>query len=177
MPDITTHRMDLEAGCLYVHLPEGVFLLDTGSHGSFGDVAGCTIGKSRERLGSSMMGISMQSLRGHVRKDCVGLLGMDVLAEHPILFDLGSSQVHVGQDAWESVAAGDRVACRYRSMIGGVPAVELVLGGCDTVAIFDTGAQYGYVMHESQCDGATPSDPIRDFSPLLGDMSGPSWEV
>ncbi len=177
MPNITTHRAELDAGHLYVHLPEGVFLLDTGSHGSFGDVASCTIGTGRERLSSSMMGISMDALRDHVRNDCVGLLGMDVLGEHAMLFDLGGSQVHVGQDAWESIAAGERVACRYRPMIGGVPAVELALGGCETVAIFDTGAQYGYVVHQSQCAGATPSDPISDFSPLLGDMSSPSWEV
>jgi hypothetical protein len=177
VPNITTHRAELDAGHLYVHLPEGVFLLDTGSHGSFGDVLRCTFGQDRGRLDSSMMGISMQSLRGHVRKDCVGLLGMDVLAEHPMLFDLGSSQIHVGDDAWASVADSERSACEYRAMIGGVPAVALALGGRDTIAIFDTGAQYGYVLQESQCAGAAPSEPISDFSPLLGDMSSPSWEV
>ncbi len=177
MPHNTNYRAELDGGHLYIHLPEGPFLLDTGSHGSFGETKSCTLAGQVQAIDSSMMGVSMDTIRSHVREDCVGLLGMDVLGELPLMFDLSNQQIVVGDGSWDSVEPQARLGCKYQRIIGGVPALDVKLDGRATRAIFDTGAQYGYVLRASQCSGGTPAAPIQDFSPMLGDMSSESWDV
>jgi hypothetical protein len=49
--------------------------------------------------------------------------------------------------------------------------------GVSRLCILDTGAQYGYVLMSAEgiLDGATPSDPFTDYSPVIGEIVSESW--
>jgi len=158
---------------LFVQLPEGPFLIDTGSPMSFGTTGAISFaGESvplRERAGMLGMNISMTTIRKLVTGPCSGLLGMDVLGRHTLHFCLRAGELHI-DDANRGTVLASAVAM-------GVPMVGIHSRGTDLRALFDTGAQYGYVLKRELVDGLDVIGNITDYNPMLGDISSDAWRL
>ncbi|MFY8053424.1 MAG: hypothetical protein ACOVP2_12455 [Armatimonadaceae bacterium] len=161
---------------LFVHLPEGPFLVDTGSPLSFGTTGTITFAGEtsplRERAGMLGMNISMSTIRKLVSGPCSGLLGMDILSKFPLRFSLRADALLVGDAAFS-----ERGTDLASATVMGVPMIGIHSRGRDVRAIFDTGAQYGYVMQHNLVDGLAVTGHISDYNPLLGDISSDSWSL
>jgi len=78
-----THRLAYLAGHLLIDLPEGRFVVDTGSPASFGDSGKATYGGRTHVLPRSAGGIGLPELAGlgleaRIGARLRGLLGMDI---------------------------------------------------------------------------------------------------
>jgi hypothetical protein len=161
---------------LFVQLPEGPFLVDTGSPMSFGTTGSITfVGETvplRERAGMLGMNISMTTIQKLVTGPCSGLLGMDFLGKHTIRFCLRAGALVVGDS--EDVNRGTVLASAAAM---GVPMIGLHSRGTDLRALFDTGAQYGYALNRDLVNGLDVVGHISDYNPLLGDISSDAWRL
>jgi hypothetical protein len=155
---------------LFVQLPEGPFLVDTGSPMSFGTTGSISFGDEtvplRERAGMLGMNISMTTIRKLVTCPCSGLLGMDVLGKHTIRFCLRAGELHI-----DDVDDANRGTVLASASAMGVPMIGIHSRGTDLRALFDTGAQYGYVLKSELVDGLDVIGNITDYNPMLGDIS------
>jgi hypothetical protein len=161
---------------LFVQLPEGPFLVDTGSHMSFGATGTITFAGEtsplRERAGMLGMNVSMSTIQKLVTGPCSGLLGMDVLGKRSCCFTLRAGELRVGQV--EDMKRGIPLASKT---VFGVPLIGIFTRGKSIQAIFDTGAQYGYVLNRDLVDGLDTIGNITDYNPLLGDISSDVWRL
>ena len=160
----------------FVDLPEGPFLVDTGSPMSFGTTGSLTFAGERhhlkERPGMLGMSISMSTIRKLVSGPCSGLLGMDFLRKHPLRFSLRAGAILAGD-----AALSERGTDIASATVMGVPMIGIHSRGRDLRAIFDTGAQYGYVMQHDLVDGLAVTGHTSDYNPMLGDISSDSWSL
>lgn len=161
---------------LFVELPEGPFLIDTGSPMSFGTTGTITFAGEtsplRERAGMLGMNISMSTIQKLVTDPCSGLLGMDVLGKHTFCLALRDGELRTGQLV--DMKRGTTLASK---MVLGVPLIGIFTRGKSIKAILDTGAQYGYVMNRDLVDGLDTIGNITDYNPLLGDISSDAWRL
>jgi hypothetical protein len=161
---------------LFVQLPEGHFLIDTGSPMSFGTTGSISFGDEtvplRERAGMLGMNISMTTIRKLVTGPCSGLLGMDVLGMHTLRFCLRAGALFVGDV--EDVNRGTVLAS---AVAMGVPMIGIHSRGSDLRALFDTGAQYGYALNRDLVNGLDVIGHITDYNPMLGDISSDAWRL
>lgn len=161
---------------LFVELPEGPYLVDTGSTMSFGTTGTVTFAGQKyslhQRAGAAGMSFSMSDISKLVTGPCIGLLGMDVLGKHSIRYSYRAGNLHVGESA--DVERGTVVAS---GNLMGVPMIGIQSRGANVRALFDTGAQYGYVLKQRLLDGLTSTGYISDYNPMLGDISGHSYSL
>jgi len=159
---------------LFVQLPQGPFLVDTGSPMSFGTTGSISFGDEtvplRERAGMLGINISMTTIRKLVTGPCSGLLGMDVLGKHTLRFCLRDGELAVGD-----VEDVNRRTVLASATAMGVPMVGIHSRGSDLRALFDTGAQYGYALKRDLVDGLDVIGHITDYNPMLGDISSDAW--
>ena len=166
------HRLVFEANHMFVDLPEGRFLVDTGSPLSFGTTGTATYGGVTTQIPRTMLGIGMEVFDGLPGVRCDGLLGMDILGPRTVLWDGPRGVAIVGDDAVDPSA----VRVPMRSLLG-VPVVEGRIGGRDAACIFDTGAQYGYVLDESLVDGGEEDGELSDYNPVTGPIHSKAWRM
>jgi hypothetical protein len=126
----------------------------------------------RERAGMLGMNISMTTIRKLVTGPCLGLLGMDVLGQHTIRFCLRAGELHI-YDVDD--ASSGTVLASATAM--GVPMIGIHSYGTDLRALFDTGAQYGYALNRDLVNGLDVVGNIKDYNPLLGDISSDAWRL
>lgn len=169
--------LELDEGFLFVHLPEGRFLVDTGSPASFGDVPSATFGASPHPIPRSLNGFGMEDVRVLVHGPCAGLLGMDVLGSSRILFDLPGRRIVVGHDAWDDSPAGDRRPVQARVVGGFAITIDVDCGGSRAGVIFDTGSRYCYTMDPALVQHGVKVEDLDDYNPILGRLRSPSWNV
>jgi hypothetical protein len=161
---------------LFVQLPEGPFLVDTGSPMSFGTTGSISFGDEtvqlRERAGMLVMNISMTTIRKLVTGPCSGLLGMNVFGRHTLRFCLRAGALVVGDS--EDVYRGTVLASAAAM---GVPMIGIHSRSTDLRALFDTGAQYGYALNRDLVNGLDVVGHISDYNPMLGDISSDAWQL
>ena len=85
-------------GMIYIELDESLWVLDTGSPGSFGSKSSASICGRTFKIPSSYLGISISSIGKHVVPKCVGLLGMDILGQFDFNIDLSSESIEVSTE-------------------------------------------------------------------------------
>ncbi len=151
---------------LFVHLPEGLFLVDTGSPATFGDVGTATLDDRPVAIPRSAMGTSMAAVRTLAGPDCMGLLGMDLLGRSAFRLDGPGATLTTGLA--HIVAAGAGVGVLGTRSLASIPVWSVRIGGVACDAVFDTGAQYGYVVDEDLVDRGVPFGEFDDFHPHLG---------
>jgi hypothetical protein len=78
---------------MFVTLPEGTFLLDTGGLTSFGRVSSLVLDERRFNLPASTGFLSADTLSGYVGRHTDGLLGTDILNKLDIILDVPRSRV------------------------------------------------------------------------------------
>ena len=51
------------------------------------------------------------------------------------------------------------------------------IGAHSARCLFDTGAQFGYVLEEQLVEGGTPDGRIIDFNPIIGAIDSAAWRA
>lgn len=169
--------ISFDEGFLFATLPQGRFLLDTGSPASFGATGQVTFGVRTVGLAASLLGIGMADVRVLVHGHCDGLIGMDLLGSERLLLDVPGSALIIGDGAWDGTPDGQRRPVDVTPVIGNAPVVSVSVGGRRVQAIFDTGARYCYSLDLPLVSGGEPQPDLVDFNPILGHLRCPSWLV
>lgn len=169
--------LSLSEGHLFVELPEGPFLVDTGSPFSFSTPRSATVGSRRHELPAEFnvgVPVGRAEIARFIKGTFAGLLGMDVLGQYHLAFDLPGASLHFASTSdglpFEGGPAASRIELRDPF---GAPAIITNFG----LTIFDTGAQYGYVLDARLCSNDEPAADIVDYNPVLGEIHSPSWQV
>ena len=87
------YTLELKFDHLLLQLPEGYWILDTGSPQSFGDQPNISIANNIFEISSNLMGLNAKVLSELSGISVLGLIGTDILNEFNILFDVQSRQV------------------------------------------------------------------------------------
>jgi hypothetical protein len=174
-----THRLAYLAGHMFIDLPEGRFLVDTGSPASFGDAGTATYGGRAHELPRSMGGVDLAALdglglRARIGARLRGLIGMDVIGTEPVLWDGERGRAIVRPPAPD--AALPRV--RFERAFGAaVPVVRGVIGGREGRLVFDTGAQFGYLASADDLAHGDDAGNFTDYHPMLGEIASASTRM
>lgn len=100
--------LSYSSGYLFVDLPEGRFLVDTGSPFTFGAAGRVTYGSVSRDVPNSIPGVSLAGLEA-MGVVCDGLLGMDIMAHVTTLWDLATNTAFLGLEANPDAEASVRV--------------------------------------------------------------------
>jgi hypothetical protein len=167
-----SYPLQYEAGHMFLSLPEGCFLVDTGSPSTFGVTDRISYGPHIKTIPNrSMEGVTIESLRGipAVYERVKGVLGMDVMSTQTVLWDGPNGCCTLGEDV-------DPVAVKVPlQFIASYISLTVEIMGVRRQCLFDTGAQYGYVLNADILSGAAPCDVIHDYNPLMGSIVSDSW--
>ena len=167
------HRYSLweHTGHLLVELPEGTALVDTGSPVSIGRGGVLSFAGQGIRLQESLLGVTTDTISAHLGADINFLLGMDVLCDRDVDFDLRNGVLEVGRDLGE--CSGEALPLEF---IGGVPALDVGVAGQRALAVFDTGAPISYAARPL-VEGLEPVRTVEDFHPSVGVFTTPLYPV
>jgi hypothetical protein len=163
-----THRLVYLANHMFIDLPEGRFLVDTGSPFTFGETGTASYGGTTREIPRHIGPLTVQSLGGldldaRIGTRLRGVLGMDFMRAETVLWDGPRGRAIVRPPA--PPADAERIALQdFRT----VPIVEATVGGRETRWIFDTGAQYGFVTEEGDLSLGEAEAEFDDFHPVLG---------
>lgn len=104
--------------------------------------------------------------------ECVGLIGMDVLGTVPVVWDGPAGVAIVGAEEFASRTSTDL------EFFMRLPLITVTLNGNPgTKCIFDTGAQYGYVIDAALVSDAEDDGEIDDFNPIMGHIASAAWRA
>ncbi len=157
---------------MFVDLPEGRWLVDTGSPITFGTPGKITWDGATRTVPRAIGGVTMEDIQRHIDTPLVGLIGLDLLNAQDSCWDGPAGEMRIG----DGDAPADSVSIEFESFMG-VPVVQPSIMGRHARCIFDTGAQYGYVISEGLEDGGADDGQMEDFNPQLGRIQSPAWLV
>ncbi|HAQ67576.1 MAG TPA: hypothetical protein DCR70_07585, partial [Phycisphaerales bacterium] len=80
-------------------------------------------------------------------------------------FRIGDAHVHP-----------EATTIEFESLMG-IPMVQARIGAHSARFLFDTGAQFGYVLMEQLVEGGTPDGRIIDFNPIIGAIDSAAWRA
>lgn len=174
-----THRLAYLAGHLLIDLPEGRFVVDTGSPASFGDSGKATYGGRTYVLPRSAGGIGLPELAGlgleaRIGARLRGLLGMDILGDEPVMWDGARGRAIVRPAAPAASLARVRVE---RDPTMGIPVITALVADRTMRLVFDTGAQFGYLAESAALSMGVDAGEFDDFHPSLGAIKSASAKI
>jgi hypothetical protein len=164
----TEYKVQLNNGHLIIDDHQRI-LIDTGSPTSFHDTGQIDLCGDSYSVPQSIMNVTSEYLTTEVGCNVHGILGMDIISKHPILFDLRNNLIFVDDDA------------QYGSYLPSFKlpynliCIEIKVNGKSVRLIADTGAKISYI-DESIVEGLNPVDTKQDFSPLFGHFSTDIYE-
>ena len=160
-----------DKGHLFVELPEGSFLVDTGAPGSFGNRDTVTLADKRMALAHSFMGLDAAVHERLVGRPTSWLLGADILNQFDLVFDVPARTLKVSTTplAFE----GEAVPVDY---VLGVPYLTVNVAGNEEKLFFDTGAQVSYWQDDS-LESFPSMGTLSDFYPGFGEFSTDTHKV
>ncbi len=168
---VHTYQLYLLNRHLFIDLPEGRALVDTGAPFS-SSVTGRLTWQNRNHgvNQGGYLGFTFDKLSAEIGVQVDALLGMDLLAQTTLLFDVDRRTLTAGDEM-----PADFVAHRYEvAPMSDIPLLRIPLNGKPARVLWDTGAQYGYVTSDRFLE-RTPALPgFRDFSPMFGDLDIPA---
>ena len=85
-------------GHIFVQIDGELWLIDTGSPGSFGASGSLVIGDERVALDISYNNLAAETLSQFVGVPCVGLLGMDILGRFDLVFDVADGKLTISTE-------------------------------------------------------------------------------
>ena len=149
---------------LFVQLPSGRWLVDTGSPQSFGE-APVQIDNINISVVPNFGPITLNQIRDFVGLDFVGLLGTDVLNRYICHFDVPNRRLGL-LDELPSDLSQRRV--QLELILGSAPVVTVEVEDLGAQRlILDTGAQYSY-LNTPPPEGTQRIGRGTDFHPFLG---------
>ena len=128
-----TYPLILENGHLFVALPEGSFLFDTGAPTSFGKAPQVAVDEQSFNLPPSYMGLTAETLSAYVSRETHGILGGDILNQFDILIDVPQSRICFSKTPLE--CAGEELTLEE---FMAVPILQATIAGESVRMFFDT---------------------------------------
>jgi len=162
--DTYTYPLLLEKKHLFLILNDQRWLIDTGSPASFGISETLNISNQTFNLANSYGTLNAQELSSHIDLDIVGLIGVDVLNEFDILFDMKKYEISFSEA--ELSLDGEHIPI---DSFMGIPIILTSINRVDRRMYFDTGAQISYCQDESLKDFPSNAS-VTDFYPGVGEF-------
>ena len=153
-------------GHVLVALPDGRFLIDTGSPLSFARTGRATFGGTAVEVASSYSGmLDADGLSRFVGTSLDGLIGMDVLGQFVVTF--GRSELSVDEGA---PSEPDPAFTELETDgVMGLPVVAVRANGRTARMFVDSGAKLSYLAPE-RLAGLPVEETLRDFYPGIGEF-------
>jgi hypothetical protein len=183
-----THRLVYLARHMFIDLPEGRFLVDTGcpvsfgGTGSYGSTGTASYGGTTRQLPRSYGSLTIESLAGldldaRIGQRCAGLIGMDILGRDPVLWDGPRGRAVVRPAPAPSGAV--RIPVQE---VQTIPVIEVTVAGRAARCIFDSGAQYGFMTEPPMTEPfmvepAMEDGEFDDFHPALLGFRSKAWKM
>lgn len=161
---MTMRTLNLTVGHVLTTLDGRDWVIDTGSPISLGASGPLRLGGRSFEVPESALGLSAETLSGHLRHPVAGLIGTDILNRFDIVFDLPGRCMELS----EATLDCDGVVVRTSDLMG-VPMVDTEVSGRTRRACFDTGAQIGY-FDDAVVRPFPDCGRFDDFYPLTGDF-------
>ena len=168
-------------GLIYIELDEALWILDTGSPGSFGSKSSASICGQTFKIPSSYMGISISTIGKHAAPRCVGLLGMDILGQFDSNIDLSSESIEISTE--KLICDGIAIQLETASIEGleeltssGVPVIDAHINGRSFRVVFDTGAEISY-LQDDVINSFPEAGRFKDFYPGFGDFDADTYRI
>jgi hypothetical protein len=155
------YRLCLERGHLIVEIDGRCFLVDTGSPLSFARRGTLTLAGKTYSLPTSGLGTDADTVGALANLQIDGLLGLDILGEFDVVFDVASAVMVVHTERQERPPGAATVTPRM-----GLLMVDAECSGRVCKAFLDSGAQYSYLPRG--LDDGRAGKTKRDFHPFLG---------
>jgi hypothetical protein len=157
---------------MFIDTPEGRWLVDTGAPTTFGKGGTITWRGTRRAIGDRFGPVDIGQIQVHIEMPIEGLVGADLLSEEDSCWDGPAGEFRIGPA--EIPASADCVP--FESLLG-TPVVSAQIGGRTARCIFDTGAQFGFLLDRDLAEGAPSDGTIDDFSPIIGAIRSDAWRV
>lgn len=169
------YKLDCNGGHMFVSMPEGVFLVDTGSPTSFSRSGRLSFAGRATMVPQSAMGMmEADELSEYVGVSVDGLIGIDILARHMIVFDGG--EIFVDECPIPDHAFTDLESADFM----GIPVVSIRVAGQKVRMFLDSGAQLSY-LDAAYLENYRVDETLPDFYPGIGrfnvDVSAVPCEV
>ncbi|MFM7398608.1 MAG: hypothetical protein ACKO4N_06540 [Verrucomicrobiota bacterium] len=150
---------------LFADTAEGRTLIDTGAPYT-ASRSGSLFwgGKIRKVHKGGYLGFDFDTLSANIGAQVDALVGLDLLSEEAMHFDLIAGRMELG------VATPAEGSFEIDTSAMGMPVVNIRLNDHGAKAIFDTGAQYGYVMDAKFGHESFRTATFKDFHPIMGDL-------
>jgi hypothetical protein len=159
---------------LFVELPEGRALIDTGAPFSASRTGRLTWREESHGVHrGGYMGFNFDWLSAKIGVQVDALLGMDLLAQTTLFFDVHHGRLTVGGE----IPPGFTPRQYEVLPTSDLPVLPILIGGLPARAAWDTGAQLGYVTNWKYLRHGEPAEGFVDFSPMFGDIEVPSSHV
>lgn len=167
---IHTYQLYLLNRHLFIDLPEGRALIDTGAPFSSSVTGRLTWQNQNHGVNQGgYMGFTFDKLSAEIGVQVDALLGMDLLAQTTLLFDVGQRTLTAGDE----MPSGFKAQAYEHAPMSDIPLFQLTLNRHPARVLWDTGAQFGYVTDRKYVEGAQAKAGFQDFSPMFGAMSIP----
>lgn len=168
---MTEFPLSYESDHLYAKINNQLWLIDTGSPISFGDYKNIVIDQERFEIPNTHLGITAAILSKITGAKCSGLIGMDILENFDILFDLQHAKIVISFKPLcmfgEQHALEDFMS---------IPIIKVKIAGVKYKMFFDTGSHICYLQNE--CVTRFPDlGQVQDFLPMIGEFVTNTYNV
>lgn len=171
---VYTYHLYLLNRHLFVDLPEGRALVDTGAPFSSSTSGRLTWQNENHGVNKGgYLGFTFDQLSAEIGVQVDALLGMDLLAQTTLLFDVAHRRLTAGDE----MPVGFTPLPYEHAPMSDIPLFQVTLNGQPARVLWDTGAQYGYVTDRKFVKGAKALPGFKDFSPMFGDLDIPQSYV
>lgn len=154
--------LHLRDGHMFLEIDGQLWLIDTGSPASFGDVDAVTIAGRRFDLAPRLREADAAMISDSIGVACIGLLGAEVLGSFDHLWDAAGSTATLS--ATDIDHAGDALPLE---LLEGIPILRTRIRGVDQRMFFDTGAQFSF-WEDDAIASFPPAGEVDDFHPTIG---------
>jgi len=165
------YTLELKFDHLLLQLPEGYWILDTGSPQSFGDQPNISIANNIFEISPNLMGLNAKVLSELSGISVIGLIGTDILNEFNILFDVQSRQVTFSDLSLN--IDGKSIPIDF---VMGVPTANIQIQDREVAMVFDTGATFSY-WQNSDLNSFPEKETRKDYFPGLGTFEVKTFQV
>jgi len=170
---ITNLPLKSQNGHLFAEIDGELWLIDTGSPTSFGAGRCLTIGNERFCPVANLGELTAETLSQFVSVPCVGLLGMDILSQYDLIFDVADGKLTVST---AELKTNSLIETIHLDEFMGIPIITVKIRGSDYRMFFDTGAQISYFQADLLTEFA-PAGSVEDFYPGVGLFQTESYDV
>ena len=165
------YPLELQRDHLLLQLPEGCWIVDTGSPQSFGDHRTVSLANKSFEVSSNLIGLNAKALSDLSEISVQGLIGTDILNEFDILFDVPAGQVTFSELPLNTVGKSFPI-----DFVMGVPTASIHIQSREVAMVFDTGATFSY-WQDSALESFSEKETRKDYFPGVGEFEVKTFHV